>query len=259
MPDGEAVPRPRLRFRVVAWVVIALVRLLRWRVHTIGLDNVPDDRGAVITWNHHSYVDFLVTAWDIYRRLDRPVRFLAKREVWESPWLGWVPRFAQAIPVDRGSMRGRRGALREAITALEDGHLVMVAPEGTISPSFELMRFASGPARMAAAAGVPLVPSVSWGSHRATSAGHLGVREAVGIPVVVRFGEPLEPTGGDDARAVTGKLRAVMDRMLDEVQRTYPDGTPPGAWWVPRRLGGSAPPLEDAPRGWGRGDDARGG
>lgn len=236
------VPRPSLRFRVVAWVVTGLVRAVRWRVHTVGLEHVPRRGGAVIAWNHHSYVDFLLTAWDIYHRLDRPVRLLAKKEVWDSPWWGWVPRFADAVPVDRRSHAGRAGALSAAVEALQDGHLVLVAPEGTISPSLELMRFASGAARMAGRAGVPLIPSVSWGTHRLAAHGRRpSLREGVGVPIVVRFGAPLRPGPDDDPRAVTRRLRTTMARMLDEVQRTYPDGTPDGAWWVPARLGGGAP------------------
>src|SRR5690606_16312761 len=122
-----ATPRPTLRFRVVAWVVIALVRVLRWRLRTTGLRHVPREGGAVITWNHHGHIDFVLTAWDLYRRLGRPVRYLAMRELWSSPTLGWVPRFADAIPVTRTSEGDRDRALADAVHALRDGHLGMVA------------------------------------------------------------------------------------------------------------------------------------
>lgn len=238
-------PGPTLGFRIVAWLVIAAMRSLRWHVRTTGLDNVPP-AGAVITWNHHSHVDFLLIAWDVYRRLHRPVRFVAKRELWDSRLLGWVPRFAGAVPVDRRSDVDRELALADASRALAGGDLVMVAPEGTISPSFELLGFRTGAVRMAQMAGVPVVPSVSWGSHRLVTTGHgLSPRRAWRIPVTVRFGEPIEVGPDEDPVEATDRVRAATAALLDEVQRDYPDGTPAGAWWVPRRLGGSAPSHED--------------
>lgn len=246
-PPRPDTPRPTLRFRVIAWIVIALVRIARWRPRTIGLDHVPRHGGAVITWNHHGHVDFVITVWEIYRSLGRPVRYLAMRELWSSRLFGWVPRFADAIPVSRSSAGDRDRALDDAVRALREGHLVMVAPEGGISDSLELRSFRTGAARMAALAGVPLVPSVSWGSHRLTTTGHpFSPRRAWGIPVEIAFGEPLHPTPDDDPAEVTLALRDRMRGMLHAAQDRYPDGAPSGAWWVPARLGGGAPPPDPA-------------
>lgn len=259
-PSDTAVPRPTLRFRIVAWVVIALVRLARWRVHTTGLEHVPRTGGAVITWNHHGHVDFVLTVWDIYRTLGRPVRHLAMRELWSSALFGWVPRFADAIPVSRHRDDDRDRALADAVQALRDGHLVLVAPEGGISESFELGSFRTGAARMAQLADVPLVPSVSWGSHRLSTSGHpFSPREAWGLPVEIAFGPPVPVAPGDDPAEATAQLRERMAAMLDDVRARYPDGAPAGAWWVPARLGGAAPdadPGRPAVRGHRPGDAA---
>lgn len=244
-PDTPPTPQPTLRFRVIAWLVILLVRVARWRLRTRGLEHVPREGGAVITWNHHGHVDFVLTVWEIYRTLGRPVRYLAMRELWSSPTLGWVPRFADAIPVTRDSEGDRDRALDDAVQALEDGHLVMVAPEGGISTSFELRSFRTGAARMAQRAGVPLVPSVSWGSHRLSTTGHgFSPRRAWGIPVEIAFGPPVHVQPGDDPAEATVALRDRMQAMLRDVQDRYPDGAPAGAWWVPARLGGAAPPPD---------------
>lgn len=248
-PEHPPPPRPTLRFRVVAWLVIALVRLARWRPRTTGLEHVPRDGGAVIAWNHHGHVDFVLTVWEVYRTLGRPVRYLAMRELWSSPTLGWVPRFAGAIPVTRQDGDDRDRAFDDAVRALRDGHLVMVAPEGGISTSFELQPFRTGAARMAQRADVPLVPSVSWGTHRLSTTGHeLTLRGAWGLPVEVAFGPPVAVGADDDPADATLVLRERMQAMLHEVQDRYPDGAPRGAWWVPARLGGGAPrPDPDRP------------
>jgi 1-acyl-sn-glycerol-3-phosphate acyltransferase len=244
------------KWRVIAAIVIALVNVARWRVQVEGLEHVPRRGGAVLAFNHHSYLDFLMVAWAPVRRLGRPVRFLAKREIWASRWVGWVVRWGEAVPVDRSSASARAGAFDAAAEALAGGDLVAVAPEQTISRSLEILPLRTGAVRMAQLAGAPIVPVIGWGSHRALTKGQ-PKRLALGLPVTVRFGPPLEVGPEEDPAAATQRLREVMERMLDEVQRDYPDGLPSGARWVPARLGGSAPDHDaivrqerERSRGW---------
>ena len=130
-----------------------------------------------------------------------------------------------------------------AVEALRDGDLVAVAPEGRISWSFELRELRTGAVRMAQQAGVPVLPSVNWGPQRVSTTGHgFRWRQAFRVPVEIRFGAPIEVGPDDDVEVVTRQLEAQMRQLLDEAQRDYPDGAPRGAWWVPARLGGSAPP-----------------
>ena len=161
--------RPTLGYRVVAALVLLGERLLRWRIDAEGLEHVPDG-GAVMTWNHTGHLDVVVTAVPLHRWTGRWPRFLALRDLWDRPVLGNVLRLVDCIPVERSSAAGGE-ALTHAVDALEDGDLVMVAPEGTISRSFELLPFHTGAARMAQQAGVPLVPTASWGSHRVATTG----------------------------------------------------------------------------------------
>lgn len=235
-----------LFWRILAAVAKAFARgLMGWRIEVRGLEHVPKRGGAVLIFNHHSYFDFVMVGWPVVIELRRPLRFLAKREIWQSPWVGWLVKLAGAVPVDRTSSDSRHRAFDAAIDALRDGELVAVAPEQTISRSFQLLPFRTGAARMAKAAGVPLVPVIGWGTQRFATKGR-GMRLARGIPVIVEYGEPVHMGPDDEPVAVTKKLQEQMERMLDRVQRDYPDI--PGAgddWWVPAALGGSAPPHEE--------------
>ena len=242
VPPAPVDPTASLLYRFAAWFAFAVMRLQRWRFHVGGLEQLPRHGGAVIASNHTSFWDFFTTGRVPYLDWGRPVRILAKESLFRTPVFGYAMRKAEHIPVHRGA---GGTALRSAVAALRGGELVLVLPEQTISPAFELLAFKPGAARMAAAAGVPLVPAVSWGSHRFHTVGHRP-RWSWRLPVVIRYGEPLYPTLADDPVEVTAELRRRVEALLDEAQRSYPDGAPAGAWWVPARLGGGAPSPEQA-------------
>ena len=62
--------------------------------------------------------------------------------------------------------------------------------------------------------------------------------------MAITVGTPMHPKRGDDADALTVELRQRMRDLLDETVARYPyEGSP---WWIPARLGGSAPTLEEA-------------
>ena len=74
------------------------------------------------------------------------------------------------------------------------------------------------------------------------------VKDAGGTTIAIRVGEPLHPSGTDPV-AETADLRSRMAAMLEETIAAYPAAEqPPGSWWVPARLGGSAPTPEEAAR-----------
>jgi 1-acyl-sn-glycerol-3-phosphate acyltransferase len=235
-PDDPRNPGASLVYRFAARVAFLLMGVQRWRVDARGMERIPRSGGAVIAANHTSYWDFFLVGRAPYLAWGRPVRILAKEVLFRVPVFGAVMQRAEHIPVHRGS---GMAALSSAVEALRRGELVLVLPEQTISQSFELLPFKSGAARMAAEAGVPLIPAVSWGSHRFHTKGRRP-RPRWRLPVTVRYGEPLHPGPHDDPVEVTEELRRRVELMLEEAQRDYPDGLPAGAWWVPSRLGGGA-------------------
>lgn len=242
IPDDPRNPGASWIYRFAAWIAFAVMRVQRWRWDVHGAEHLPATGGAVITSNHTSFWDFFATGRAPYLGAGRPVRILAKESLFRVPIFGRIMRRAQHIPVHRGS---GHAALQSAVAALRDGELIIVLPEQTISRSFELLPFRPGPVRMAAEAGVPLIPSVSWGTHRFHTVGRRP-RWSWRLPVSVRYGEPFYPSVDDDAPTVLAELERRTQELLDEVQSSYPDGSPAGAWWVPARLGGGAPSAEVA-------------
>lgn len=210
---------------------------LRFRI--TGAENVPISGGAVMVINHTGYLDFTYAGLPAHQR-GRVVRFMCKDPVFRHPVAGPLMRGMRHIPVDR---EAGASSFRAALTALKSGEIVGVFPEATISRSFELKAFKSGAARMAIEAGVPIVPHVVWGAQRVWTKGHPKHLGRTNTPIFVGVCEPLDPVGPPEE--LTARLHEVMGRKLLDLQAAYPEH-PAGAYWVPARLGGSAPTLEEA-------------
>ncbi len=206
----------------------------------IGSSRLPRTGGAVLAVNHTSYVDFGYIGLSAYTVDKRQLRILAKAELAKNPILRFLMKGCGVIPVDRTA---GRDAYLAAVEQLRAGEIVAVYPEATISLSLEIKELKSGAARMALEAGVPIIPSIVWGSQRIAPKGaarHLGRTKT---PVMVTVGDPIQPVGTVDE--MTEILADAMTKLLHEVQDAYgphPHDEP----WVPARLGGSAPTPEEA-------------
>ncbi|MFF0541537.1 lysophospholipid acyltransferase family protein [Nocardia thailandica] len=203
-----------------------------------GAENIPATGGAVVAINHTGYTDFIYAGLPA-RTPKRYIRFMAKKEVFDSSVSGPIMRVLKHIPVDRTA--GADSYLA-AVDYLKAGELVGVYPEATISRSFEIKEFKSGAARMALEAGVPIIPVVIWGAQRIWTKGFPKRLGRTNTPISIAVGKPIEPY--EPAADLTAELRATMQSLLAGIQETYEHE--PGAYWVPARLGGSAPTLEEA-------------
>jgi putative phosphoserine phosphatase / 1-acylglycerol-3-phosphate O-acyltransferase len=201
------------------------------RFDIAGLEHVPERGPALLAANHRSY-------FDVAARIGRPVRFLAKRELFEAPVLGWVGRAIGGIPVDRGS--GSSQPLQAAEAALRAGEVVIVLPEGTI-PRGEaffdpVLHGKTGTARLAASTGAPVVPIGLWGTEQVwpRSSRVPDMSHVCNAPTVtIRVGCPVD-LGLTDAVADTATLMTAISNLLpaearrdrqptpEELARTYP-------------------------------------
>ncbi|GAB2567612.1 lysophospholipid acyltransferase family protein [Kribbella endophytica] len=208
----------------------------------VGTEHVPRTGGAVIALNHISYVDFVIGGFGA-QPSKRLVRFMAKEVLFRNRYSGPLMRGMHHIPVDRDA---GSASYRQALSYLKAGEIVGVFPEATISRSFELKEFKTGTVRMAAAAGVPVIPMILWGTQRMLTKDHpkdFSRHQNVSITV----GAPIPVTRQDDATEATEHLRTTMAGMLDETIKAYSE-RPAGAWWLPASYGGGAPTPEEAER-----------
>jgi 1-acyl-sn-glycerol-3-phosphate acyltransferase len=208
-----------------------------------GSENVPPVGGAVMAINHTGYMDFTFAGLGAHpaRRL---VRFMAKDGIFKNAVAGPLMRGMKHIPVDRDAGSASYNA---AVACLRSGEIVGVFPEATMSPSLELLPFKQGAARMAIDADVPIVPVILWGSQRVLSYSHRKPLLQRRLPITIMIGEPLKLAADEGVAAATRRLRSVMNDMLLDAQKAYPDSPsgPADSWWLPTRMGGTAPTPEE--------------
>jgi 1-acyl-sn-glycerol-3-phosphate acyltransferase len=225
-------------FRTLEILAPAVVAASGSRITYGGLEDIPDRGGAVIAINHTSYIDWLPACLAVYRRRRR-LRIMIKREMLEVGIVRWLVNHTRMIPVDRSA---GSGAYAVAVERLKDGELVAVFPEATISRSFELKEFKTGAARMARDANVPIIPLIVWGGQRIWTKDHPKHLGRNKIPITVAVGEPV--WAEETIELTNAAMREAMTTVLHKVQEEYPH--PAGAYWVPRRMGGSAPTMDEA-------------
>jgi 1-acyl-sn-glycerol-3-phosphate acyltransferase len=203
-----------------------------------GLENIPARGGALLAQNHTSYLDWLPTMLAVRER-GRRMYFMIKAEMADVKAVNYVIKHARLIPVDR---RGGHDALEVAVQRMREDQLIGMHPEATISRSYELREFKTGAARMALEAQAPIVPVIVWGAHRIWPKDHPKKVFRNKVPITVSAGRPLQPQG--TVEQLNAALWEAMNALLYQVQEEYPH--PDGEFWVPRRLGGTAPSQDDS-------------
>jgi 1-acyl-sn-glycerol-3-phosphate acyltransferase len=233
-----------LVYRPVVALARTMFTVMGWKVHVSGAHVVPATGAAVLASNHVGYLDFAFIGYGTLPR-HRLVRFMAKQEVFDHRIAGPLMRGMGHLPVDR--FGGAVAAIDTAVGALEEGEIVGLFPEGTISRSFVPARAKTGAVRIAMRADAPLVPTAVWGSQRLLTKGRSPNWQR-NVPIIVSFGPPVDYGPKDDAADVTDELMRRITALVEDAAARYPDAPdgPDDAWWLPAHLGGDAPTVAEA-------------
>jgi 1-acyl-sn-glycerol-3-phosphate acyltransferase len=154
--------KPGAWYRVVKALLRPPLQMLTkrdWR----GGENLQQPGGVILAMNHMSWFDPLVAA-HFCNDQGRPVRFLAKAEIFKVPVFGKMLKSAGQIPVHRGSTDAA-ASLHSAIAAVNNGECIVIYPEGTLTrdPNLWPMTAKNGVARIALTTGAPVIPAAQWG------------------------------------------------------------------------------------------------
>jgi putative phosphoserine phosphatase/1-acylglycerol-3-phosphate O-acyltransferase len=190
------------------------------RFDITGVEHIPPRGPVLLAANHRSYFDVAALAL-VAARLGRPVRFLAKKELFDAPVVGSIAKAFGGISVDRGG--GASTALRAAETALHAGEVVLVLPQGTIPRGAAFfdpeLKGKRGTARLAASTEAAVVPIGLWGTEKVwPRSARMPDFTLVRHPprITIRVGHPLRLSLIDTSVDTTAIMAAISALLPEE-------------------------------------------
>lgn len=203
-------PRRRLAHRLgTLWGNLLLKLNPFWRFQIVGARHIQKNKSYVLVANHSSLSD-IVCLFSLHHQF----KWLAKKSLFQIPFLGWAMGVMHYIPLERGRHGSIRESYREALDWLQKNVSVLIFPEGTRSRTGEMGHFKSGAFRLALESGRPILPIVLAGTQRVISKG----RTAFGGSGVAYMSilPPVETKslGTQDEERLREKVEGLMQKEL---------------------------------------------
>ena len=194
----------------------ALLALASVHVRTTGLDRLPRSTATVLVANHESYLDAVV----LIATLPHDVRFVAKRELLDTPLIGTVIRRVGHLPVERTDLSRSVADADRAGVMLRAGTALCFFPEGTFRRAAGLMPFRLGAFKAAVETGSAVVPIAIRGTRAILPADATIPRPG---RVMVTVGAPLTPAaaGWTEMVRLRDAARAVIAAECGEPVLTH--------------------------------------
>lgn len=198
------------------WLPLNIVRLLWWNWKVEGKENLPPrGQGMILAVNHLNWTDIHILGASL--PLSHRPWWIAKIEMFLNRAITWWLRQMQVIPIKRG--KRDTAAMDASETALREGGVLVVFPEGHRSREGGLLEGRGGAVRLAVRTGVPIVPIAIWG----TENGLKGA--ALRKPIHVKIGKPFSMS------APNGKIPwDRMNQLTETMMLHLAELLPPEYW-----------------------------
>lgn len=200
--------------RWLQMVVLRVLMRLILRFEITGLENIPATGPVIIIINHIAFLDPIMILGSVPRR----VVPMAKVEAFELPLWGLFVKVYGTIPVRRGE--ADIFAFKHALQALKRGDIVLMAPEGTRSRTYQLQPAKDGATMLALRSGAPIIPIGVIGTHRVRTY-WLKLRRP---PVHLSVGEPfwVHSPPSSNGRLPREKVSAITQEAMCRLAAQLP-------------------------------------
>lgn len=185
-------------YPVIKSMVWGICKLLFF-VKLVNVDRIPEKGAVILAGNHTSFWDGPV----LVSNIKRPMRTMAKKELFAHKLLSPFLKMAGAFPVDRQG--NDITAIKTALKALKDGEIFAIFPSGTRVKNDEGANAKAGVALIASRSGVPVIPVCLQGGYRLFHR------------VTITFGEPMTIVPADGKKATSEELQAFADKIMKQI------------------------------------------
>lgn len=182
-----------------------------WQITITGYEDVDDRKPYIMVCNHLSQADI-----PLISNLPWEMKWVAKKELFDTPVVGWMMKLAGDISVDRKAPDRREQTYQQARFYLSHHCSVMFFPEGTRSRNGKLNRFKAGAFDLAIREGIPILPMVIDGTQNTLPkrSWKFGVAKHIKLKI-------LDPIATDsleksDIRELTNEVRQDILEQLSE-------------------------------------------
>jgi acyl carrier protein len=201
-----SLPRLNQRWALVRRVARIMLAALRAPISVVGVEKIPP-HSAILVFNHSSYTDVVALA----AVLSGEPAFVAKRELARHIFAGPFLRRLGVLFVERFDVAGSLFDAESLIGAAREGRNLVFFPEGTFTRRAGLSAFYLGAFKIAAEAGLPVLPGILRGTRSMLRGEQWFPRRAA---ISVRIEDAIKPRGTDFASVI--KLRGDVRKAILE-------------------------------------------
>lgn len=198
------------------WLQLAVLRILIKgiaRLKISGLEHVPPAGPLIVIINHIAFLDPMMIAGYVPRRTIP----MAKAEAFKTPVWRWLMNIYGTIPVHRGEVDVH--AVKTALRILKHGGAILMAPEGTRSPTYQLQPAKDGMAILALRSGAQIVPVGITGTHLVRH--HL--KKLRRAPIHLSIGKPFRlKSSTGPAKVSREEMTAITTQMMGRLAAQLP-------------------------------------
>lgn len=187
-----------------------------WRGRVRGLEHIPQKGPFLLAGNHVSFLDPPLFG----SFLPRHIFYFARDTLFKPGFMNWLMGALYCIPIKRES-KGDVGAIKKVLKTLNEGHGLLVFPEGSRSPDGRLQAARPGLGMIACKTRVPIVPAYINGTFQAL--GRHKRMLSFKDPIHVTYGPPLYAQDYDPGADHPKRYQVVMDRVMERIRELSPE------------------------------------
>lgn len=206
LPVSYILDRNRLVMHCMAklWAKCLIFGQPLWSLHKSGLNLFSRKKHYVIVANHQSILDILV----VLAGLPLNFKFIAKKELFKIPSMGWHMWATDYIGLERGNPKSAKQVLEKSRMWIDRKVSILIFPEGTRSEDGQIHDFKNGAFKLAIDKKVPILPVVIDGTGASSPKKSATVNKSADLEMAVC--KPVEVTENDTVETLKEKVRTIM-------------------------------------------------